>query len=109
VVSPSAVTVSTVLRHVRRGPIEALHTLREDFGEVVEVKVGEGSRLLQPPCVRLELPAGMKIGALVRDGKVVMPASDTRIQAGDHVIVLVAYAHLRAAEAILGGSGRRLL
>jgi len=109
VVSPSAVTVSTVLRHVRRGPIEALHTLREDFGEVVEVTVDEGSRLLQPPCVGLELPVGMKIGALVRNGKVVMPASDTRIQAGDHVIVLVTYANLRMAEAILGGSRRRLL
>ena len=36
VASPSAITVSTVLWHVRRGAIETLHTLREDFGEVVE-------------------------------------------------------------------------
>lgn len=109
VVSPSAVTVSTVLRHVRRGAIEALHTLSEDFGEVVEVRVDEGSRLLQSPYAGLDLPAGMKVGALVRNGKVVMPGSDARIQVGDHVIALVTYANLRAAESILGGPRRRLL
>ena len=109
VVSPSALTVSTVLRHMRRGAIEALHTLREDFGEVVEVKVEEGSRLLQSPHAGLDLPVGMKIGALVRDGCVVMLGPDVRIQAGDHVIALVTYANLRAAESILGGTRRRLL
>ena len=33
VVSPSNITVSTVLQHVRRGRIHSVHTLRDGFGE----------------------------------------------------------------------------
>ena len=109
VVSPSAVTVSTVLRHVRRGTILALHSLREDFGEVVEAKVTEDSGLLQRPFGRLELPSGMRIGAVIRDGKMIVPHAGTQIESGDHVIAAVTYSDLRAAEAILGTGRRRIL
>lgn len=109
VVSPSAVTVSTVLRHVRRGTILALHSLREDFGEVVEAKVSEDSRLLQRPFGRLELPSGMRIGAVIRDGEMMVPHTETRIESGDHVIAVVTYSDLHAAEAVLGKGRRRIL
>ncbi|MCK9488215.1 MAG: Trk system potassium transporter TrkA [Xanthomonadales bacterium] len=106
VVSPSAITVSTVLRHVRRGRILALHTLREDFGEVVEAQVDAGSRLLAGPLAGLPLPAGLKIGAVLRDGRVLMGRPNTRIQAGDHIVAVVAYSDLRAAESWLGSRHR---
>src|SRR5690606_36969163 len=109
VVSPSAVTISTVLRHVRRGTILALRALREDFGEVVEAMVADGSRLLQRPFGQLELPPGLKIGAVIRAGRMIVPNAETRIETGDHVIAVVTYRDLRAAEAILGTGRRRLL
>lgn len=109
VVSPSAVTVSTVLRHVRRGIIFALHTLREDFGEVIEAKVTEGSGLLQQPFGRLDFPPGMKIGAVIRQGGVIIPNADTQIQVDDHVIAVVTYDNLQVAESIFGASRGRIL
>ena len=102
VVSPSAVTISTVLRHVRHGTIFALYTLREDFGEVVEAEISDGSRLLRRPLGQLGLPAGMKIGAVVRNGGAIMPDDATQLEVGDHVVALVTYSHLRFAEALLG-------
>jgi len=102
VVSPSAVTISTVLRHVRHGTIFALYTLREDFGEVLEAEISEGSRLLRRPMGQLGLPPGMKFGAVVRDGVAMMPTDEMKLQAGDHVVMLVTYSHLRLAEALLG-------
>lgn len=102
VVSPSAVTISTVLRHVRHGTIFALYTLREDFGEVIEAEIGVGSRLLRRPLDQLGLPAGMKIGAVVRRGVAIMPDETTKLEVGDHVIALVTYSYLRFAEALLG-------
>lgn len=102
VVSPSAVTISTVLRHVRHGAISALYTLREDFGEVVEAEIMEGSRLLRGPIDALGLPPGMKIAAVVRDGKAMIPRGDTELEVGDHVVALVTYSYLRLAEALLG-------
>lgn len=102
VVSPSAVTVSTVLRHVRHGAIYALYTLREDFGEVIEAEICEGSRLLRRPLGKLGLPPGIKVGAVVRDRHVILPDDETALRVGDHVIVMVTYSYLRLAEALLG-------
>lgn len=102
VVSPSAVTISTVLRHVRHGTIFALYTLREDFGEVVEAEISAESRLLRRPIGQLGLPAGMKIGAVVRGGTAILPDEETMLEVGDHVIALVTYSYLRLAEALLG-------
>ena len=68
VVSPSAITISTILRHVRHGAISALYTLREDFGEVIEATALPGSRLVGGTLREVGLPRGMLIGALVRDG-----------------------------------------
>ena len=107
VVSPSAVTISTVLRHVRRGTIAALHTLREDFGEVIEAELTAESRLVRRPIGELGLPPGMKIGAIVRDGAVLIPQSDTQLLVGDHIVALVTYSYLRLVEALLGTRGDR--
>ncbi len=38
-VNPRNITVSTILQHVRRGRIHAVHTLREGFGELIEAEV----------------------------------------------------------------------
>ncbi len=108
VVSPSAVTISTVLRHVRRGSIAALYTLREDFGEVVEAEITEESRLLGHTIDEMGLPPGIKIGAVVRDEEVIFPQSDTRFESGDHVVALVTYSYLRLAEALLGAERTRI-
>lgn len=109
VVSPSSITISTVLRHVRHGTISALYTLREDFGEVVEAEITAESRLLRAPLGELGLPRGMKIGAVVRDGVAVIPSGEMRLQEGDHVIALVTYSAVRLAEALLGGTRRGLV
>lgn len=108
VVSPSAATISTVLRHVRHGAVMALYTLREDFGEVIEAELGSDSRLLRRQIGALGLPQGMRIGAVVRDGNAMIPNGETQLQAGDRVVALVTYGALRLAEALLGGGKRTI-
>ncbi len=107
VVSPSEVTISSVLRHVRRSNIAALYTLREDFGEVIEAEIAADSPLLRAPLARLNLPRGMIVGAVVRAGKVMIPHGDTEFQPKDHVVTLVTYADLKRAEALLVGESKR--
>lgn len=108
VVSPSAVTISTVLQHVRHGPIAAIYSLREDFGEIVEAEITASSRLTVRPLDELGLPPGFRIGLVVRDEKVFVPLADTRLREGDHIIALVTYSYLRLAEALLGAEGKRI-
>ena len=66
---PDAITISTILRHVRHRSISALYTLREDFGEVIEATAQEGSRLVRGTLREAGMPDGMLIGAIVRNGR----------------------------------------
>lgn len=108
VVSPSAVTISTVLRQVRRGSISALYTLREDFGEIVEAEIDELSPLVRKQVDKLKLPDGLKIGAVVRGKDVFFPSENFVFQPQDKVIALVTYEALKVADSIFG-RGRKLI
>ena len=103
VVSPNAVTISTILRHVRRGAISALHTLREGFGEVIEAEALPGSRLVSAPLQDVVMPEGMRIGAVVRGEEVTIPAGGFLVRPGDRLVAIVTYRALRKAEAMLTG------
>jgi trk system potassium uptake protein TrkA len=109
VVSPNAITISTILRHVRHRSISALYTLREDFGEVIEATALEASRLVKGPLREIGMPEGMLVGAIVRNGEVIIPTGDTRVQPGDNIIAMVTYRALRKAESLLGGTSRNVL
>lgn len=103
VVSPSAITISTILRHVRHGSVASVYTLREDFGEVIEAEAQPGSRLVSATLGRLRLPAGMLVGAIVRAGEVIIPDGATAVQPGDRIVAVVANEALHDAEALLAG------
>jgi len=98
VVSPGAVTVSSILRHVRRGRVSAVHTIGEGFGEVIEAEALETSRLVSAPLGKIGLPHGMLIGALVRGEEVIIPTSQTTIQPHDRVIVMATADLLKKVE-----------
>ncbi len=88
VVSPRAITVSTILQHVRRGRIRSVHSLREGFAEIIEADALETSGIVNKPLSEINLPAGIIIGAIVRDDEVMIPRPDTRIQVRDRVVLL---------------------
>ncbi len=90
IVSPRNITVSKILQHVRRGRIHSVHTLREDFGELIEAEALQTSDLVGKPLRETKLPQGVLIGAIVREGETVYPSGDTIINAGDRVVLFAA-------------------
>jgi trk system potassium uptake protein TrkA len=98
VVNPRAITVSTILQHVRRGRIRAVHALREGAGEIIEVEVVETSGLGGATIAEAELPKGVIFGAIVRDGAVVIPRGDTVIRAKDRVVLFATSEAVRDVE-----------
>jgi trk system potassium uptake protein len=91
-ISPSQATIGTLLAHVRRGDVVAVHSLRRGAAEAIEAVVhggAESSRIAGRRVEEIKLPPGATIGALVRGDQVIMCHHDTRIEAGDHVIVFV--------------------
>ena len=90
VVSPRAITVSTILQHVRRGRIRAVHSLGDGFAEVIEADALETSPLVGKPLKEAKLPRGVIVGAVVHDDKVIIPSGDTIIYPDDRIIILAA-------------------
>ena len=104
VVSPSNITVSTILQHVRRGRIHSVHTLREGFGELIEAEALATSPLVGKPLKDVKLPPGVLIGALVRDDKVISPRGSTVIQAKDRVVLFSSSEAIRKVEKLFSVS-----
>ncbi len=98
VVSPRNITVSTILQHVRRGRIHSVHTFRQGFGELIEAEALETSDLVGAPIKDVKLPPDVLIGAIVRDGQVIMPTGNTVIQAKDRVVLFAAAESVRKTE-----------
>ncbi|MDA0305545.1 MAG: Trk system potassium transporter TrkA [Proteobacteria bacterium] len=98
VVSPRNITVSTILQYVRRGRIHSVHTLREGFGELIEAEALETSELVGTPLREVKLPAGVMLGAIVRDGEMICPEGSTVVQAKDRVVLFAAEDVIRKVE-----------
>jgi len=98
VVSPRAITASTILQHVRRGRIRAVHSLGDDFGELIEAEIMETSGLTGRTIAEAALPDGIMFGAVVRDGEVIMPRSDTVMRVNDRVVLFARAGVVRAVE-----------
>ncbi len=98
VVSPRNITVSTVLQQVRRGRIHSVHTLREGFGELIEAEALETSPLVNTALKDVNLPAGVLLGAIVRDTEIITPRGNTVVQVGDRVVLFAAADQVRNVE-----------
>ena len=86
-VNPRAVTISRVLRHVRRGRIESVHSLQNGQAEVIEAEALETSPLVGRNLRDLDLPAGTRVGAIYRRGHAIEINGSTQILAKDRVIM----------------------
>ena len=112
-ISPSLITVGSLLTHVRRGDTIAVHSLRRGAAEAIEtIAHGDAtsSSVVGRRIEEISLPSGTRVGALLRNQEVIIPHHDTVIEAEDHVILFVIdKKHIRDVErSIPGESNFRL-
>ena len=98
VVNPRAITVSTILRHIRRGRIIAVHALREGAGEVIEAEALDTSAAVGKPLRDIRMDKGIIIGAVVRGDEVLLPRGDLEIKAKDRVVLFAAAQAVKEVE-----------
>ncbi|MEX1080721.1 MAG: Trk system potassium transporter TrkA [Halofilum sp. (in: g-proteobacteria)] len=91
-ISPQQATIGSLLTHVRRGDVVAVHSLRRGAAEAIEA-IAHGdrhtSRVVDRRMDELPLPKGASIGAIVRDDEVIIAHDDVVIRSGDHVIMFL--------------------
>lgn len=89
VISPKKVTVSRILQNIRRGRIRSVHSLGENFGEIIEAEAQESSGLVGSLVNEINCPEEIIVAAIIRDNIVVMPQLSTSIKSKDRVILMV--------------------
>ena len=87
-VDPRLTTVSTILKHVHKGTIETVYSLLDGEYEFIEAEVLETSELINKSIKESDLPSEIRIGAIVRKDKVIIPRSDLKFKKKDLVVFL---------------------
>jgi trk system potassium uptake protein TrkA len=91
-ISPQQATIGSLLRHIRRGDVVVVHSLRRGAAEAIEA-IAHGdetsSKVIGRSIENIRLPKGASIGAIVRGDRVLMAHHDTVIEPEDHVILFL--------------------
>jgi len=99
-ISPAQISIGSLLAHVRRGDVAAVHSLRRGLAEALEFVVHgdeKSSKVIGKRVEELALPKGVALGAIVRgidegasattNAQVLIAHHDTVIEPLDHVIL----------------------
>ena len=88
-IDPRMNTVSSILKHIHKGTIETAYTIHNGEYEVIEAEIIETSELINKELKNSNLPHDVRIGAVLREDKVVIPSSNFVFQKDDRVVFLV--------------------
>ena len=99
-VDPRMTTVSTIMKHVHMGTIDTVYSLLDGQYEFLEAKILESSDLVNKSIKDSNLPDKVRIGAIVRKNKVMVPKSSSIFEKDDVVVVLSKREQLKEVEDI---------
>ncbi len=86
-INPVYITSSKILKIIRGGKIMSVSLLIGGDGEVTEIILDDKLPILNKTLEELDLPKGIIIGSISRDGRVFIPDGRTRLMAKDRVVV----------------------
>ena len=87
-IDPRMNTVSSILKHVHKGTIETAYTIMNGEYEVIEAEIIETSELINKELKNSNLPDEIRIGAVLREDKIIIPRSDFVFLKDDKVVFL---------------------
>ena len=87
-IDPRMNTVSSILKHIHKGTIETAYTIMNGEYEVIEAEIIETSELINKELKNSNLPEEIRIGAVLRENKVMIPRSNFIFQKEDKVVFL---------------------
>ena len=99
-VDPRMTTVSRIMEHVHKGTIETVYSVLEGEYEFIEAEILEKSELLNKSIKNSNLPEHIRIGAILRDKKVIIPKTDFVFEKDDLVVFLAKRELIQEVESI---------
>jgi len=88
VIDPRASTISSILRHVRRGRILEVYSLEQGGAEVIEGEVLDTSPMAGKALSDVAMGEGVAVGAIIADGAVLPPSPGLVLRPGNRVVLM---------------------
>jgi len=101
-VSSRLSAANEILRFVRRGVIHSVVTFSDSDAEAIELEVGPESPAIGKTLADLRLPHSLIIGGVQRGSEAFVPRGTTKIEAGDHLIMIALPEAIATAEKLSG-------
>ncbi|MEJ2699485.1 MAG: Trk system potassium transporter TrkA, partial [Desulfuromonadales bacterium] len=101
-ISPRLTAAGAILKFVRRSEVISLATIEGSNSEVLEIQVKQASTILDIPLKRINFPQGAIIGAIVHGESYEIPTGESRLKAGDRVVVFALPEALAKVERFFG-------
>ncbi len=98
VINPRAITVSTILQHVRQARLRSVHTLGDNYAEVIEAEARETSHIIGLTIDDVTIKGSIMIAAVVRDNQVLLLPKKIIISVGDRLIIIAKKETVRKVE-----------
>ncbi len=106
-INPRLITVSAILKNLRKGQVISVFKLMED-AEVMEILVDADSSIIGQNIAKLKFPASALIGAVLRQGEMRLPDEELVVEAGDTFILVVLPDAIDKIEKLFGRKRRFL-
>ena len=102
-ISPRRVTAEEITRFTRTSYAETVSIIEDDRAEILELEVDADSDVVGQSVRDLaqKLPASVVIGSITRGRELIIPRGDSRVEAGDHLVVFVEADDVDAVAATL--------
>jgi trk system potassium uptake protein len=102
-VSSRLMAASAILRFVRQGKVEQVATFSDTDAEAIEIEVAQGAEADGRTLLELDLPIGVIIGGVSRNGTTFVPDGSTVIRGGDHIIFFALPRDIEESSALFTG------
>ncbi|MGR3309483.1 MAG: Trk system potassium transporter TrkA [Candidatus Brocadiales bacterium] len=87
VINPRLITASSILQHIRRGRILSVAKLHRSEAEAIELVAEDGSKIVGKKLSKVRFPDGSILGAIVRNGTMLIPDGESIVNPGESVVV----------------------
>ena len=101
IISSRLSAIRAILQYIRRGKIISVAPLKGEHAEAIEAEALETSGIVNVPLTEVKFPRGSLLGAVVRNGDIIIPRGDTVIMPKDRLIIFTLRKVLPKLEKLL--------
>ena len=100
-INPRSTTVSSILRHIRHGMVKNVYSIGDAEAEIIEAQVMSTSPIAGSRISDIGFPEGVKVGGILKNGDMVKPNSQSKIEEGDIIALFALSKDIPEVERLL--------